>query len=406
MRCVVRQPPKTYTQVLREHGYYVNWENKTDFNFHPPDAFADECTDWLARLEQGQTPPGPFLLYHNFTGTHEGGMWPPGTDAGYDPHTPGYSGPQPEPGVAGIDESMLEGIPVPEYLPDTRTTRWSLWRYYRQLAHQDALFGRYLRAIDHAGLRDNTVVIYLSDHGRGLVREKRWMIDAGFHLPLIVRGPGIEAGVVREDLVSWVDLAPTLMSLSGMDAQAIQALGYDGRIMLGDATEPEPECIFAGRDRMDECTDRVRAARDRRYLYLRNDLPDRPYAQRLQFMELSPVTREVRELHRKGQLTPAQQLWMSPTKPPEELYDVLADPDCVHNLAGAPEQAATLDRLRQATRSWTQGLELESKSESELVEAGIIEDERPRYGPRTEPLPDELDPEGVYRTQFDPAWQP
>jgi arylsulfatase A-like enzyme len=404
MRCRVVSPPRTFTQELIDAGYTVNWTNKTDFNFEPPDRFATERTDWLAQLEQGQTPGRPCLLYHNFDDTHESGMWPPGTRSGYAAPDGHDTGPLPDPGVPGIDDATLARIPVPPYLPDTPTTRASLFRYYRHLADQDAYVGRVVRAIDHAGLADRTVIVYLTDHGRGLVREKRWCYDAGIHLPLIVRAPqhtGLApAGSVRDDLVSWVDLAPTLLSL----ARLAPPDRYDGRIFLGPNTQPEPPCVFASRDRMDEADDRVRAARDRRFLYLRNDFPHLPYAQRNGYMELSPVTRETRELHAAGQLTGPPALWMRTDRPAEELYDTLDDPHCIHNLADDPAHHDALTRLRQATFDWQDDIgDLGRRSESDLVHAGIIHDDRDTCAGRVkDDLPPHLNPDGVFASRYDP----
>ncbi|MEM6334728.1 MAG: sulfatase [Planctomycetota bacterium] len=403
MRSCVTAPPRLFTQELIDAGYTVNWTNKTDFNFTPPDAFATQRSDWLAQLEQGQRPDGPFFFYFNYPFTHESGMWPAGTEPNIGNNLPPI-GPLPDPGVPDIAEDTLARIPVPPYLPDTPTTRASLFRYYRHLADQDAYVGRVLAALDHAGLADSTVVVYFSDHGRGLVREKRWLYEAGIHMPLIVRAPAhtdlAPPATVRDDLVSWVDLAPTVLALAGIDIPQ----NYDGRFFLGPNTQPEPDCVFAARDRMDEGTDRLRAARDRRHLYIRNDFADRPYAQRLWYMELSPVTRELRELHAAGKLTPQQSLWFATEKPNEELYDTATDPHCLTNLADNPAHADTLARLRQATADWQDRTnDLGLHSEHELITAGIIEDQRDAFAARVvHDLPEPLNPNGRFTTQFLP----
>ncbi|MEM9251429.1 MAG: sulfatase [Planctomycetota bacterium] len=403
-RCLVTSPPRLFTHELIDAGYTVNWSNKTDFNFAELGDFATERTDWLAQLEQGQLPDKPFFFYYNFSPTHESGMWPPGTKYGEPGADGDNNGPIPEPGIPGITDDTLARIPVPPYLPDTLTVRAALFRYYRALADQDAYFGRLLDALDATGLADNTVVIYLSDHGRGLVREKRWCYEAGIHMPLIVRAPehtGLApAGSVRDDLVSWVDLAPTLHALAGLSIPD----RYDGRVFLGPDTQPEPDCVFAGRARMDAADDRVRAARDRRFLYTRNDCPDIPYAQRNLYMEVSPVTRNVRELHAAGRLDEPQSLWMATEKPVEELYDAAADPHCINNLAANPAQADTLARLRQAVVDWQDGIDdLGRRSESDLIESGVIADQRAACQGRVlDDMPKHLNPGGIYNTRYMP----
>lgn len=386
MRSTLIDPPKLFTEELREGGYFVNWANKTDFNFEPPESFTDVASEWVDELEQGQVPQQPFLLYYNFGPTHESRMWPPGAEPGAEP-------PAPEPGE---DAALYEGLPVPPYLPDTPTTRASLVRYYQRLEEQDAMLGRVLDGLEQNGLADQTIVLYFTDHGRGLCREKRWLYEAGFHLPLIARGPGIDAGTIREDLVSWVDIAPTLHALAGLDVPE----RYDGRVFLGPDTQPEPPCVFAARDRMDECFDRVRAARDRRYLYLRNDFPHLPWAQRLRYMETSPVTREMRQLHAKGELPFPADRYMQPVKPSEELYDTVDDPHCVFNLADRPDHAHVLDRLRQQVRQWTARIgDRGYVSEQQLIDDGVITDRlHAEYAPRVGTLPEPLRGDGVYDT--------
>lgn len=420
MRCTLLDPPRLFMHELRDAGYFVNWANKTDFNFYggfsasgnspapgTPDAFADAATDWREDLAAGDLPDRPWLFFYNFNTTHESGMWPPGAE-------PAVPAEEPRRDDASLDHSGggLPGLVVPPYLPDTRTTRASLVRYHDHLEEQDRQIGRVLDDLDQSGQAENTVVIYLSDHGRGLVREKRWCYPAGLRMPLIVRAPtpapetlsgsarGIaEPGTVRDDLVSWIDLAPTLLSLAGVAAPE----QYDGRVFLGGHTQAEPPCVFFGRDRMDEAQDRVRGASDRQFLYLRNDRPDIPQAQRNAYMETSPVTTEIRRLHRAGQLAPPAGLWMAPTKPEEELYDLTADPHAVDNLAALPDHGEALKRLRQAVAGWCERIDDKGATpESDLVANGVIEDQRDFYHGRAGQLPADLDPDGTYATRYDP----
>jgi arylsulfatase A-like enzyme len=397
MRSHLRQVPRLFTDVLREQGYHVNWANKTDFNFsgfeatRMPDDRVDARSDWISEMKCGSLPKEPFFLYFNYGQTHESGMWPPGTRwAGHDVDP---VGPLPDPGIDGFDLAAMDGLDIPPYLPDTPTVRASLYRYYRHLENQDRLLGRVIDAVDRMDLRKNTVIIYLTDHGRGLVREKRWLYEAGWHLPLIVSGPGIEEGVVRDDLVSWVDIAPTILTLAGAPVPP----EYDGRVFLGDKRQPEPQYVFAGRDRMDSVFDRVRAARDRRYLYLRNDAPHLPYAQANNYMELSPVTREIRELHAAGKLAFPNDVWMAKSKAQEELYDTQVDPHCIHNLAARSDHAAVLLRMREATESWRDRCDDKGRyAEETLIERGLIEDERPFFHSWRHQLPEHLRGGGAY----------
>ncbi len=277
-------------------------------------------------------------------------------------------------------------VPVPPYLPDTPEVRADIARYYDALSIGDAQIGEVLEALAQSPYRDNTIVIYLTDHGRGLVREKRWCYGAGVHLPLIVRDPRpagvVRPGQVRDDVVSWIDLAPTILSLAGVAVPD----HYQGGPFLGPDRHVR-EYAFFGRDRMDEVFDRVRGCRDDRFHYIRNDFPDLPYAQPNIYMERQVTTRIIRDMHAEGRLPEPAMLWMADHKPPEELYDWHADPHMIHNLAEDPAHTPILERMRQALESELSRFgDLGEQPERELIAQGLVADRMDEYAARIAPL--------------------
>lgn len=377
-------PPKLFTEYLRETGYYVNWENKTDFNFVPPESFSDECRPWLDDLRENRLPDKPFFLYHNFDVTHESTMWPePWKGHGVVKDRLALRH------LLGPDQQIDPArVQVPSYLPDVSEVRANIARFYEALAIEDIQAGQILDALDRSPHRDNTIVIYLTDHGRGLAREKRWLYGAGIHLSLVIRWPeGIKPGTVSDELVSWVDIAPTILSLAGIEVpQSLQ-----GQVFLGPEKAPPRQYVFAGRDRMDEAYDRCRAARDKRWHYIRNDFPQIPYCQRNHYQEHMETTQVLREMNYRGELTDAQKLWMSPTKPPEELYEAHSDPNMVHNLAGDPAHADTLARMRRALADELERYgDLGMVPERELIARGLVEDRLAQHYAHVEPPPEHL----------------
>jgi len=383
MRSHLLDPPRLFTQKLRDAGYYVNWANKTDFNFMPPDDFADDRNDWRAMLAKDKLPEKPFFLYHNFAVTHESTSW----------------GPVPDGGWSAANERVAEehrltrdqwtdplSVRVPAYLPDTTEVRNDIARFYNAMAIEDHQVGEMLAALDASPHRDNTIVIYLTDHGRGLMREKRWPYEAGIHLSLLIRAPGlIEPGSVSDELVSWVDLAPTILSLAGVPIPE----HYQGQVFLGPDKAAPRDCVFAHRDRMGETFDRVRAVRERRYHYVRNFFPQLPYAQRCWYMDKMATVQVMRELHAQDRLAPEQARFMAETRPEEELYDAVADPDMVHNLAADPAHADALERLRGRLDAFLDDVpDLAVKSERELIDEGLVADKLGEFGDRLKPLPE------------------
>ena len=200
---------------------------------------------------------------------------------------------------------------VPPYHPDAPEVRRDLANYYDLVTAVDKKMGEVLDTLEKWGIASNTVIILTGDHGRGLPRSKRWVYDSGIHVPLIVRWPGhIKPGEVRDDMVTFIDFAPTTMSLAGVpeagptDRPLVFVPGgaaegqtaheiyspMQGIVFLGSNSQKR-QYIFAARDRMDETYDRIRAVRDKQFKYIRNFAPELPYAQRIAYGEEMPTMR-------------------------------------------------------------------------------------------------------------------
>jgi uncharacterized sulfatase len=392
MRSQLAEPPRLFTHTLHGAGYYVSWPAKTDFNFDPDarqdgTTWRDDAEDWVGRLRDGTMPDAPWFVYDNIGITHESAMWPPpaegeeGEGARYWRWmNPGLKMPE---AVTSPEE-----VRVPAYLPDTEAVRADIVRHYDNIHALDKRLGETLDALDASGQRDNTLVVFIADHGRGLPREKRWPYAAGLHMPLIAWWPGrIAAGSVSDRLISWVDLAPTFLAAAGLEPDP----RHDGTAFLdaqGVVETPGPDVVFGGRDRMDSGFDRVRAAIDGRFLLIRNDFPQLPYAQYLATMEKMPTMKELRRLHAEEALSDEAALFMALTKPPLELYDWRADPDCVRNLANDPAHGPVVTRLSDALQnSLAGGGDLGLIAEQELNARGLLIDILPRYRQRIKHQP-------------------
>lgn len=378
MRSTLLEPLRLFTHELRDAGKFVAWPTKTDFNFDPPADFAD-TTDgvWKEGL-----PDEPFFVYRNFDVTHESGVW----------DTPNLHGEVHADRVKNLPDELRHDpadAPIPAYLPDTPETRQDIARYFDLLTLQDQQIGEVLKTIDASPAADRTVVIYLTDHGRGLPREKRWCYDAGIRLPLIIRWPNaVEAGTTCDDLVAWVDIAPTVLSLMGVAVPE----SYDGQVFLGPDAAPPREFVFAGRDRMDEVFDRVRVARSKSYHYIRNGFPALPWAVRQAYAEQEPTYQAMRREHAAGRLEGDAAVFMAERKPAEELYDPQADPDMVRNLASDPAHAEALARHSAALDEFLGSIaDLSQMSETQLIADGLVADRlKDEYAQRVGSLPEAL----------------
>ncbi|MFG0296539.1 MAG: sulfatase-like hydrolase/transferase [Maioricimonas sp. JB045] len=334
MRSMVPMPDfmRMYPQILRQAGYYCTNNSKEDYNLAKPDGVWDESSrnaHWKNRR-----PGQPFFAIFNHTISHE-------SQLRKRPHTPVHD---------------PDGVRVPAYHPDTPEVRQDWAQYYDKLTEMDRLVGRNLKELEEAGLADDTIVMYYGDHGSGMPRNKRWPYSSGLRVPLIVHIPekfahlrpdDYQAGGDTERLVSFVDLAPTLLSLAGIEPpEWMQGHAFAG---IHEA-EPQPY-LYGFRGRMDERYDLVRSVGNGRYVYLRHYMPHRIYGQYIKYMFQTPTTQVWHQGFEDGTLTPEQALFWQ-EKPVEELYDLQTDPDEVRNLVGSAEHREILDELRKAHRDW------------------------------------------------------
>lgn len=333
MRSMVAYPQgmKMFPQLLREAGYYCVNNAKEDYNLAKPGPVWDVSS---RRAHWRDRKPGqPFFAVFNSEQSHESKL-------------------RVRPHIAVHDPDKVR---VPAYHPDTPEVRtdWAQYHDVVTLADEDA--GERLREIEEAGLAAETIVFYFADHGPGMPRNKRTALDSGLHVPLVVfipekfaqlRPPEYVAGGASDRLVSFVDFAPTVLSLAGIKPPS----WMQGHAFLGRFLSPLQPFVYGFRGRMDERYDLVRSVTDGRYVYVRNFLPHRIPGQHVDFMFQTPTTKVWKELHDKGRLNAAQEIFWN-RKPPEELYDLQSDPDEVRNLAGSAAHRETLERFREAQRN-------------------------------------------------------
>jgi arylsulfatase A-like enzyme len=323
-------PPevKTFTEYLRAAGYYTSNVFKLDYQFSGILANAP-ITNWDEPVGswRGREPGQPFFAYVTIFGTHESMLFGDNSDTDTNP----------------------SAVQIPPYYPDTPVVRADFARLYDNVAAMDAEVGHIIEMLEEDGVLDDTIILFFPDNGRGFPRDKRWVYDGGIHEPLIVRWPRhLEPGTWNDELLSFIDFAPTMLSLAGVAVPE----HMQGRVFLGSGHEPEPEYVFAAADRVDEAADRIRAVRDKRYKYVRNYEPATPYGQSIEFRNMLATMQEMFRLHDEGMLEPPADWYFRQTKPVEELYDTEADPFEIENLAAQPEYREVLERLRAAHEAW------------------------------------------------------
>ena len=243
-----------------------------------------------------------------------------------------------------------EKIVLPPYLPDTPLVREDEALRLSAVQYIDQQAGKLLRKYEEAGLAENTVFIFIGDNGQNQVRGKSYLYEPGILCPLLMKGPGpVPKQLVVDDLVTGVDLVATILQLSGTPIPA----WVQGRSFLADPDYAPREAVVTARDRHDNVGDCIRAVTTRRYKYIRNFMPEVPWDAGMDYYEKNrPVLLQMRELHEKGGLTPAQARFLAPRKPEEELYDLREDPHETVNLVEDPDYQRILKELRASLHQW------------------------------------------------------
>ena len=306
----------------------------SNFNNRPMEKFAQLAGDFIAAADK------PFFLMVNYP----------------DAHFPLLARQH------GLPEKTLTAGDVKQVLPsigiDSPRLRKHVADYYNCLSRLDSGIGLLLARLAESGAAENTLVIYLSDHGAQFSRGKTTAYEAGLRVPMIVRWPErINAGLVRDELVSSVDILPTIIEATNLDA----AEHLPGRSLLplgqGEAA-PWRRYLFSGKAGSTAFwTFPQRTVRDERYKLIVNLTADRPsptataYEQHQGTFFIAGCTAE-EIAAAPAHVQQAYETWKHP--PAVELYDLQTDPHEFRNLAGEPEQRQVQQRLEAELRRWQQ----------------------------------------------------
>jgi arylsulfatase A-like enzyme len=346
---------KLVPRLFQEAGYHTSitgWPvrkgrlGKTDYNFEW-DSSVYDGSDWSGRKE-GQ----PFFAQIQT----QGGKLRGKDAAGWEKIS---SAAEKEFG----SRTPLDAVTLPPYYPDHPDIRRDWAAYLDSVRMTDVMVGEVIARLEEEGVRENTLVLFMTDHGISHARGKQFLYDEGLHVPLVITGPGIKGGELRSDLVEHIDIAALSLAASGiavpevMQAKDILATDYSPRA-----------AVFGARDRCDETVDHMRSVRTEDFKYIRNFLPSRPYLQPCAYKDAKRILMALREWDDAGKLNETQQLLFRQIRPSEELYDLKTDPFEIHNLAEDPKFAAKLLELRGRLDSWMD----ETDDKGRWPESGVM----------------------------------
>jgi len=332
-----------FPALLREAGYYASNNVKTDYNnanWREIIASSWDESSPTAHWRQRNNKDKPFFSIFNLMTSHQSRtmVWPRERFV--------------EEVQSRLSPSEIHDpsqIKLPPYYVDTPVVRRTVARFYDCVTVMDQEVGAILKQLEEDGLAESTIVFFYSDHGSGMPRHKRALLDSGMRVPLLIRFPEkyrrlapADPGETIDRLVSFVDFGPTVLNLAGIDIpKPMQGVPF-----LGERAGEPRSHVFGHRDRVDEASDMSRSVRGSRYLYIRNYMPHISYNQPTAWPDLGEIRREFYRLTKHGGMTDAQWHFAGPTRPVEELYDCANDPLNLTNLAGSRRHRKQLKDMR------------------------------------------------------------
>ncbi len=338
-----------FPALLRDAGYYTSNNVKTDYN----SGNAAEITraSWCDSSEtagwRNRKAGEPFFSVFNLMTSHQSRsmVW------SYDQFQR-----EVQSHLSSDEIHDPSAAPLPPYYPDTPLIRKTVARFYDCVTVMDQEVGRILDQLEEDGLAEDTIVFFYSDHGSGMPRHKRALLDSGMRVPLLIRFPKkfehlapAKPGSSTDRLVSFDDFGPTVLSLAAVTERLAQP---SGNAFLGPQDAKPRRYVHGHRDRVDEVIDMARSVRDKRFLYIRNYMPHHGYNQPSAWVDQSRMSHEFYRLSETGAMTPAQWHFAGPSRRREELYDCQADPLNLNDLSDSPDHRDVMRRMRTEHRAW------------------------------------------------------
>jgi len=324
---------KMFPAYLRDAGYYTTNHTKKDYNAVEGKGVWDDSSkkaSWRNRKEKAQ----PFFHMESHGVSHESSL-----------HFKANA-------AKSQTQTDRKTVKLADYHSDTPMFRYTYARYHDRIMAVDAIVGKTVARLKEDGLLEDTFIFYFGDHGGVLPRSKGYAYESGLHVPLVVRVPenfkhlvNAKRGSRIKGFVEFVDFGATALNLAGVKVPQ----HMDGKPFLGDGVKmhevDKRNETFGYADRFDEKYDLVRSLRIGKYKYMRNYTGYYPDGLQNNYRYRMIAYEEWRQLGNQGKLNAAQKQFFDP-RPAEQLFDIESDPHEVNNLAGNPQHADALKKLR------------------------------------------------------------
>jgi N-sulfoglucosamine sulfohydrolase len=252
-----------------------------------------------------------------------------------------------------------EEVQIPDFLSDLPEVRTELAEYCRSINRLDQGVGLILEKLQRTGVADDTLVMFMSDNGPPFVNSKTTLYDSGVRLPLLVKRPGQKPNVKNSNMVSWIDILPTMLDYAGFSAMSSPSVsprrGRSILPILEQASQADSWNKVYGSHTFHEITNfwPTRFLRTPRFKYHRN------VAWKLDFPFATDLYASLTWEGMRNSGGPEKEAMVGPRtlknyirRPPEELYDLENDPREINNLATHPDFQEIVHELRADLERW------------------------------------------------------
>ena len=324
---------KPFTMYLRQEGYYCTNSNKEDYNFKISEEAWDQSCSYCKGAEKenihwrNRSANQAFFSVFNFQITHEAQIWE----------------------QANNDIFInTEKVVVPPYFPAHEIVKKDMAINYSNLIRMDQQLGERIRELKDDGLYDDAYIFFYSDHGGPFPRHKRAIYDTGIKVPFMIKYPKSQGAGSRVDaLLSFIDLAPTVLDIVGLEIPKY----LEGMSFLN-LTDFEREYLVTASDRFDEEVDRIRSVKTKKFKLIKNYYPNNPHALPVAYRENMPMMKLLNEFNIQDRLNEDQKKWFSTPKPKFELYDLMNDPYELNDLSSVDEFKSTVKKMDSVLNQW------------------------------------------------------
>ncbi len=355
---------KGFPEYLKNAGYFVTNNSKTDYNIAGMREFVSET--WNESSDKAgwwdRKPGQPFFSVFNIPDSHQSRTMSMSYEW-YEKNVLKYLEPEQMPNqnedreiaqdkrlkvplqkeFSGLHEKKVipdSAFVMPPIYRDSDAMRKQMARVYNSIKLTDLKMGDILQRLKDEGLLEETIVFIFADHGEGMPRAKTNGIGLGYRVPFIIwfpekykhLSPWGAGGIVTDELIDFEDLAPTILSLAGCAIPEYM----NGRPLIEESRKEPPEYTLLSSDRADNGLDMVRTITDGQYVYSRNFMPFIPELKYIRYVEIGEITQQMRKDYQNGKLNETQSK-MFEKRPVEVLYDLKSDSWETENLAGKEE---------------------------------------------------------------------